>query len=426
MKQRIDRAVKDTIIDFVQAVLYAVFGVIGLWGRIAALKAPYPRFETDQVRKILVLRLDLLGDVLLSMPAVEALHERYPDAEIWMMTLPYTADIPARYPFVARVVTLDTNGIRSPRGLLNPTTLKAWYDAYRLLRRQRFDLAVSLFGLMASIWAFSSGATHRIGYRKEAYPLLHTRTLPGMRYDRREHEVRWCLRLAELAGAACRPRYMHLEVEPGAARRVDQLLAEHGVAPDAPFVGIHAGSINGSAKRWPALHWAALADRLREEYGATVALTGSKSEAPIADAVTAAMATHPLVLTGRTSVNELAALLTRCDLVLSGDSGPLHMAVALDRPTVSIYGPTDPAISGPYPRPGQSAVVLRTDMGCSPCYNALATAECPHGNTDCMHYLTVDRVYAAVRRVLREQGYEPIQPEPEPEPATAVAGSGRS
>src|SRR5437763_6902695 len=180
---RLKCAAKDEMIDLIQAVFWVIFGVIGLWGRITVLKWPYPRFDPDEVRKILVLRLDLLGDVLLSMPAVEALHERYPDAEIWMMTLPYTADIPRRYPFVTHVVSLDTNNIRSMRSLLRPATRKQWYDTYRLLRRQRFDLAISLCGLMASIWAFLSGATHRIGYRKEAYPLLHTHNLRGRRYD---------------------------------------------------------------------------------------------------------------------------------------------------------------------------------------------------------------------------------------------------
>ncbi len=399
--RRLSRVFKDETINFIQAVLWLVFGVIGSWGRITGLTRPYPRFDPAKVRKILVLRLDLLGDVLLSMPAVEALHERYPDAEIWMMTVPYTAAIPARYPFVTRVVSLDTNAIRSPRNLLRPSTLREWYGTYRLLRRQRFDLAVSLFGLMASIWAFMSGATHRLGYSKEAYPLLHTRTLPGMRYDRREHEVRWCLRLAELAGSPQQPRYMTLEVEPGAAERMREVLESHGVSATTLLVGVHAGSINGSAKRWPATHWAELADRLHDDYGATVVLTGSKSELPIARAVAGAMRSTPLVLTGATTVNELAAVLARCDLVLSGDSGPLHMAVALGRPTVSVYGPTDPGISGPYPRPGQTAIVLRTGIGCSPCYNALSTAECPYGNTACMHHLTVDRMDRAVRHVLR-------------------------
>ncbi len=398
--RRLNRATKDEIIHLIQALLWVVFGVIGLWGRIAALKWPYPRFDPARVRRILVVRLDLLGDVLLSMPAVEALHERYPDAEIWMMTLPYTADIPKRYPYVARVVTLDTNGIRSPRSLLRPATLRQWYGAYRLLRAQRFDLAVSLCGLMASIWTFLSGATHRIGYLKEGYPLLHTRTLPGMRYDRRQHEVQWCLDLAALAGAERRPRYMSLEVEPDAAERVEALLRRHGVDDETRLVAIHAGSINGSAKRWPATHWAELADRLHETAGVRVVLTGSRGELPIAREVVRCMRTMPLVLTGETTVNELAALLARCDVVISGDSGPLHMAVALGRPTVSMYGPTEPALSGPYPRPGQTATVLRLGIGCSPCYNALATAECPYNNTVCMHHITVDRAERAVRHVL--------------------------
>jgi len=422
--RRLERAVKDTAIDFIQAVLWVIFGVVGLWGRITGLARPYPRFEPDKIRKILVLRLDLLGDVLLSMPAVEALHERYPQAEIWMMTLPYTACIPARYPFVHRVVSLDVNGIRSPRALLRPATLKTWYGTYRLLRAQRFDLSVSLFGLMASIWAFSSGATHRIGYRKEAYPLLHTRTLPGMRYDHRRHEVLWCMRLAELAGADKRPRYTRFEAEPAAVDRMRGVLRERGVTDETLLIGVHAGSINGSAKRWPAAHWAELADRLREDFGATVVLTGSPSEAPIARDVVDAMRTRPLVLTGETTVDELAALLARCDLVLSGDSGPLHMAVALGRPTVSVYGPTDPGISGPYPRPGQTAIVLRTGLGCSPCYNALATAECPYGNTVCMRHLTVDRMYNMVRGALRARRATPL-PLAGPDPDQGVATSAR-
>jgi ADP-heptose:LPS heptosyltransferase len=137
-------------------------------------------------------------------------------------------------------------------------------------------------------------------------------------------------------------------------------------------------------------------------------LTGSRSELPIAAEVMRAMRTQPIVLTGQTSVDELAAVLARCDLVLSGDSGPLHMAVALNRPTISVYGPTDPAISGPYPRPGQTAIVLRTGIGCSPCYNALSTAECPYGNTNCMHHLTVDHMYNTVRRVLGTRTVTPL------------------
>jgi lipopolysaccharide heptosyltransferase II len=260
---------------------------------------------------------------------------------------------------------------------------------------------------MASIWAFLSGATHRIGYRQEAYPLLHTYTLPGRRYDRRQHEVRWCLDLAEAAGATRRPRDVHLEVESTAAERMRRVLEGQGVGEQTLLIGMHAGSINGSAKRWPAAHWAELADRLHDACGAMVVLTGSQDELPIVQAVTAAMRTRPLVLAGKTTVDELAAVLARCDIVLSGDSGPLHIAVALNRPTISVYGPTDPAISGPYPRPGQTALVLRAGIGCSPCYNALTTAECPYGNTACMHHLTVDRMYHAVQRVLREQNLVP-------------------
>src|SRR2546421_9611815 len=98
--RRLDRAIKDLIIDFIQAALWVLFGLIGLWGRLTALRWPYPRFEPHTVRKILVLRLDLLGDVLLSMPAVGGLHQRFPPAQIWMMNPPHTARIPPPPPFL--------------------------------------------------------------------------------------------------------------------------------------------------------------------------------------------------------------------------------------------------------------------------------------------------------------------------------------
>jgi lipopolysaccharide heptosyltransferase II len=271
------------------------------------------------------------------------------------------------------------------------------------LRRENFDLCVSLFGLMASIWAFVSGARQRIGYRRESYPYMFTDPLPGRRFDRRQHEVRWDLDLAAAAGASGAYRNPILGVLPTPAERMTRRLAALGVAPLNRVVGIHGGAVNGSAKRWPAMHWAALADRLIRDHDCTVILTGSANERHISDDIARRMARQPIVLTGETDIDELLAVLARCDLVISGDSGPLHMAVALGRPTVSIYGPTDPAIYGPAPKPGQRAVVIRRGLACSPCYNLLATAECPHGQPSCMIDVTVGEVLTAALGQL-EQG----------------------
>ena len=118
-----------------------------------------------------MIRLNLLGDVLNSMTAVDALHDRFPQAQIDMLTLPYTAAIPRQCPYVHEVLTLDTMLLRSPRALLRPDTYRQLLCLGFALRRPQYDLCVSLYGLMASIWASISGATRRIGYQGEGLSL---------------------------------------------------------------------------------------------------------------------------------------------------------------------------------------------------------------------------------------------------------------
>jgi len=385
------------VLRAIQAVLFVVLGAVGMGARL--VRHTPGRDHLDPAR-ILVIRLDLLGDLVNSMTAVEALHERFPEARITMFTLPHTAAIPRQFPCVAEVLSLDTNRIRSPGNLLRPAIYRDFAAMALRLRRENFDLCVSLHGKMASLWAFVSGARRRIGYAGEGYPFLFTDPVPGRRFDRPRHEVGRDLELAAAAGASEAPRIPTLAAPSAAAARMAARLAELGVRDDDPLIGIHGGAVNGSAKRWPPMHWAALADRLIEELGARVVLTGSAGELAISEDIRRRMSHQPLVLTGATDIDELLAVFARCDLVLSGDSGPLHLAVALGRPTVSLYGPTDPRIYGPTPRIGQPAVVIRRDLRCSPCYNLLAPAECPHGQPACMIDIPVREVFAAAKAVL--------------------------
>jgi lipopolysaccharide heptosyltransferase II len=296
---------------------------------------------------------------------------------------------------VDEVLALDTNSIRSPRNLLRLDTYAAILRTIARLRGERFDLCVSLYGRMASLLALASGARRRVGYGREAYPFTLTDPVHGRRFDRRRHEIRWCLDLAVAAGADGSARAPVLREDPRTAQRMAARLGAMGVSRADVVIGIHGGAVNGAAKRWPPSHWAALADAMIGHHGFKVILTGSASEQCIGEAIVSRMRHQPIMLIGETSVDELLAVLARCDLVISGDSGPLHLAVALGRPTVSIYGPTDPAIYGPAPGRGQPAVVIRRGLRCSPCYTLRATAECPHGQPSCMLDVTVSQVLRA-------------------------------
>jgi heptosyltransferase II len=188
-----------------------------------------------------VIRLDLLGDVLFSMPAVAALRETYPEARIVMLTLPYTAPLVRLYSTVDEVVTVDTNRIRSLSGLLDRRTWRGYYRTYRRLRAEQFDLCLSLSGRMASLCAFLSGSRRTVGYGREAYPYMLTDPVPGMRYRERMHEVEYVRRLAGHVVGPGGPRQLHVPVPTHAIRAMETLLEERGIQSSDRVAVIHAG-----------------------------------------------------------------------------------------------------------------------------------------------------------------------------------------
>ena len=376
-----------------QAIRLAI-GLLGLPVGAVALAQRFVDRPPQGVSKVLVVRLDLLGDVALSLPAVRALRAAYPAAHVVMLVRPAAAAIARRCPAVDRVLTFDPDRLR-PSG--TPLAPEAWRElgtALRSVRQERFDLAVGLFGVWASLFVIASGAPLRVGYRREGFPWAYTVAVPGRRYHPVRHEASYCLRLARAAGGIALPG-RDLVTAPEDRMAATRILSAAGW-DGRPLVVINAGSAAGDAKRWTPNGWRELlADLLAG--GAAVALVGSPADRSLAEAIAAGLSPRPFVLAGQTSVAELLGLLERASLVVSGDSGPLHLAAALGVPVVAIHGPSDPRISGPRSR--RSAVV-RLNLPCSPCYDATYPAECPLGHHRCMRDLTSARVAGAVEPLL--------------------------
>jgi lipopolysaccharide heptosyltransferase II len=316
-----------------------------------------------------------------------------------MLTLPYTASLARLHPLVDEVVEIDTNLIRHPRTLLASATWREYARVYRYLRAQRFDLALSIYGRMGSLCAFLSGALRTVAYAAEAYPFLLTDPVPGGRHRERVPEIEYVQRLATFAGGKPQPSRFHLRAPAGARSAVDRLFVDAGLSHEAVVVVIHAGSRNGVAKRWPSGSWSRFADELYQRTGARVILVGASSDAAIADTVVKGARFPIISLAGKTSVEQLIAVLERADLVASGDSGPLHLAAALGRPLLAVYGPTDPAIYGPH-EPKGDIVLHRIDLPCSPCYTLASTAECPLGDPICMRLVSVSQMVESAIRLL--------------------------
>jgi lipopolysaccharide heptosyltransferase II len=383
-----------------------IFLIMSLFGSLLWLGRKgkkYPPLATQNVhpQRILVIRLDLIGDLVLSMTTVRALKRTYPEASIDLLALPASTKVVLHDPDLNEIISYDPNVWRRPKALLH---IKNWSNAYKLLRQLRahqYDIAVSIFGKWAAIIAMLSGSKRFVGYGHESYPGMMTDSVPGWhwRTGDHKHEVDYCLELARAAGATINPvdRTPRLFVDPLAHQQLQQLLAQAGIVPEKPFIVCHVCSNNGQSKRWPIPHWATLLDKLIRELDAQVVLTGASDDTLLIESVTRKMQEQAIDLAGKTSLPQLVALLQQADLVISGDSGPMHIAAAVGTPLIAIHGPTDPALSGPV---SPTATVLRSDIWCSPCYNAKDTADCRFFTTQCMKNILPAQVFKVVQEKL--------------------------
>ena len=368
---------------------------IRVYGAWSWLRGPRPTLPLplDDMRRILVIRVDLLGDVVLSIPALQALRNAFPLAEIDVLTLPFTAPVLEHVAGLHAIYRIDVNAYRRPEGLL---AIGKLVRTIQVLRRRRYDLAIGLSGLMGGVFAVLTGARIRVGYGGETFPGAYNAPVPGARYLRAQHEVEYGVDLVRA-----------LVPSVGGATRAHPSIswqpATGGPIATTPIARAYAvlvpGATNGAAKRWPASKWAELADRLVSEWHLDVIWSGSSVEAALVRAIQDQMATPSLNLAGKTSIDDLMALLAGARVVVAGDTGPLHLAAALGRPVVGIFGPTDPVSSGPR---SEDAAVVRAGLPCSPCYDMRTPADCklPDRGMPCMWNVGSNQVLAAIGSVL--------------------------
>ncbi|GCE06177.1 lipopolysaccharide heptosyltransferase II [Dictyobacter aurantiacus] len=395
--------------------IYILMSVLGLYLRLSSGLRRKPALNPARFhpRHILVIRLDLIGDLVLSLPVVHTLKRTYPEAEIDLLALPSSAHVLGNDPTIHTVLTYDPNIWRRPKALLNP---KNWREARALRQRlheRDYDLAVSVFGPWAALISLLSGAPRRLGFGKESYPGLMTDSVPGQHWEEGDHlhEVDYCLRLAEAAGATIQPedRIPTLVVDQQARQDVEHLLQQEGISGEKTLIACHVSSNNGQSKRWPIPYWARLIDRLLQTGRYEVIFTGAPDDLPLIAAITARMRERAINMAGKTSLRQLAGLLQRADILVTGDSGPMHIACAVGSKVIAIHGPTDPAMSGPV---SPHATVLRDPIWCSPCYKARgAPADCRFFTTQCMKNIPPEQVLQTIETLQSEQAGQPYSEE---------------
>jgi lipopolysaccharide heptosyltransferase II len=364
-----------------------------------------------EIRRILLIRPDHLGDVLLTTPALAEVRRTFPEAHITYLVGPWSREVVARNPNIDEVQTCAFPGLRrEAQGALEPYRL-LWRMAGRL-HRQQYDLAIVMRPeSWWSVWlVYLAGVPLRLGHAHALQTRFLTLALPVQPY---EHATSQNLRLARTAAFLWTGTAPTKEAAPGEPPLefvptdeewawVRGRLAEAGITEKDTVLVIHPGT-GASVKLWGAGFWAQVADTITQTYGARIVLTGAEGERTLVEEVASQMRAPVLALIGETDVGKLAALLGRAALVLGVDNGPLHLATAQGTPTVRIYGPTDPRIFGPWGPPATQKVV-QAKRPCPGC------AVIPCGRLDwlpeelpahpCVRSVSVEEVLGAAGRLL--------------------------
>ena len=343
-----------------------VFGIAG--ARLADRQAQQP---APQSPRILLIRPDHLGDLVLTTPVLNALKTHLPNASITMMVGPWSSEVVARHPAIDRLLLCPFPGFqRAAQKPLSPYILLR--NVAQQLRRERYDLAINLrpdFWWGAAL-LYLARIPRRVGYAIAPGTPFLSRALP---FQSREPATVSNLRLVSAAlGLLGNPpleelytpaRYP-LEVAPTPAEQawVNERLEKAHIAVEDPIVVIHPGT-GAAVKLWRTAAWSACANAipglLTTPAPARIILTGSQSERPMLEEIAHGITSPPLLMTDMT-IGQMAALLQRAKLVLGVDNGPLHLAVAQGTPTIHIFGPTDPRIFGPWGTPERHVVIAST------------------------------------------------------------------
>ncbi|MGB6536958.1 MAG: lipopolysaccharide heptosyltransferase II [Xanthobacteraceae bacterium] len=377
------------------------------------MSVPDDDLRSREFRKILLIKLSAVGDVIHTIPVLNKLRRRYPGAQLDWLTTPPIAELLRHNPKITNVIEFVRDDWR------RPWTLTPLGNAMRLAARLRaagYDLVVDMHGqFRTAAFTLATGAPVRIGFdrpragvfdasaralpkqaRKHAWQgaregswIAYTHPIPVPTLD--VHAVDRYLNVGSLLGLDQDPADFSFAVPQQAGERIEALLCRHDIGGKKLFV-MAPGTL-WETKQWRSDAFAEVA-RYFLHKGFAAVLIGSGREREVCESV-AAMAPGAVNLAGATTLSELAALMARASICLTNDSGPMHLAVALGRPVVSVFGSTDPIWIGPYRREG---AVLRAELPCSPCY-LRKLSRCPHGHA-CMQQVSASAVIERAEQVL--------------------------
>jgi len=358
------------------------------------------------LKKILFINPFGIGDVLFTTPLISAIKEAFPDADISYWCNQRVKEVFLNNPKVSRVFALSRGDLKKIYDESPLEGVRQFFSLFSQIKKCAFDIAFDFsldhrYGIIS--WLL--GIKRRIGfdYKKRGWFLTDKITING--YKDQPVAARY-LELLRFLGK--QPEYGKYQLEVFASEldkiRARISLEQAGVVAKDILVAIAPGAgaswgENASLKHWPAIKYARLADRIIERFNVKVLILGDISEKQITDVVVTAMKYKPIDLAGKTTLGELIAAIGNTRLLITNDGGPLHIGAAQGVKTVSIFGPVDDSVYGPYP-PSDKHIVLKHDLDCRPCYQNFKMDIC-NNNRECINSISVEEVFAAVEKQLK-------------------------
>jgi heptosyltransferase II len=335
------------------------------------------------MNKILIRGTNWIGDAVLTLPAVASIRATYPKAHIAILVKPWVADLYKLFSDADEIIIYE-NKFDNPAGV---------FRLAQILKEKKFDAAILLQNAIeAAIIAVAARIPLRAGYDSDARSLLLTHPVRRTEEIKKVHQIDYYLEMVKALGCTSVDRGMPLETKINFAD-ARNILRKFVPETKKSIIGIAPGATYGPAKKWLPGRFAAVADKLVKMYSAHVIIMGGRADEETAREVQK-LAHIPLInLAGKTNLQEAIYLISQCCLFISNDSGLMHVAGALNIPTVAIFGSTNPVTTAPV---GEKSIIVRKEISCSPCLKKT----CP---TDfrCMSMVSVEDVLRVAQKLLQ-------------------------
>lgn len=359
-------------------------------------------FKGSPPKRVLIINIFGIGDVLFTTPVISNLKASYPDLYIGYVCNGRTAALLERNPKIDRVFIYDRDDFKEASQRSKILVFKKLVAFLREIKKERFDTSIDTSLSDFTNWVtWMAGIKRRIGFKYKSRGFFLNQKFPLKGYEDK-HVVEYYLSLLKSIGIPVDTKDIELSVDQADMDWADQFFSENiGQSNGGLTIGLVPGGgaswgKDAKYKRWGCEKYAKLADKLIEKFSAPIILMGDKSELDLCGAVSKAMTHRPVMACGETTVSQFAALARKCSLMIVNDGGPLHIAVAAGARTVSIFGPVDDRVYGPYPQGNH--VVIKKGLACQPCYRRFRRASCEH--ISCLNQLTVDQVFDRIKEVL--------------------------